>query len=198
MIHAIESSSSCSHIIVLGLLCDHLSVEYIVAVGYRCCSLSDASTYECNTNYTQSWELVWYGPVALLLWVYTIAFIHFYKLYRHAFVQAKIRQLSGFSDTIDDIKQDIINRVVKISKKLARVTEIDDLISLREECGFLDVLGVDRASQSKITNVSKVIVVVLLFSAYYVVYALFLYEYRLQVKRHNKTICTCIVIIIHH
>lgn len=157
-----------------------------ILAGYRCCSLmADSSeenpVYECDTSYADSWELLWYGPVALLAWVYAIAAIHFYKLYRHAFMQTKIRQLSGLNDTLEDIKQDIVNRIVSVSKRITGVSDVDDLIALSEDCGFLDILGVDKARQSKITNTLNIVVTFLIFSTYYIFYGVFLYEYKQQV-----------------
>ena len=70
-----------------------------------------------------------------------------------------------------------------MSKKIARIDDVDDLIALREDYGYLDVLGVGKASQSKIANVLTVAVVVAIFATYYVVYAVLLYEYQLQASR---------------
>lgn len=151
-------------------------------IGYKCCSSpeSEGDAYRCETPYTISWEMVWYGPVVLLCWVYAIFLVHFYKLYRRSFNLKKMRELSGLRKTLNEIKSDMANRIVRMSEDIARIRTPDDLIAMRERAGFLDVLGVDKSRQSRITAVSRVLFTLLMFSAYYVACGVFLYEYRLQ------------------
>jgi hypothetical protein len=125
--------------------------------------------------------LVWYGPVALLLWVYIIGFIHLFTTYRPTFTKSKVQPLDGLDDTIGRVNQDIGGRIADISDGIVRIGKDDDLISLQEEFGFLDVLGVDRNRQKTIANVARAAVILVMFSCYYVAYAVFLYGYRIQV-----------------
>ena len=147
-------------------------------------SVDSSQHYECGTSFTRSWEIVWYGPVGLLCWIYVIALVHLYKLYRHTFNKSKIRHLTGIHVTLDDIKLDIVNRIVEASQQIFNIKDIDDLVSLRENCGYLDIIGVDKVHQAKLTSWLKFLFVFFLFSIYYVIYAVFLYEYQLQVLAH--------------
>lgn len=153
-------------------------------IGFKCCSppIRPGDWYDCQTPYTVSWELVWYGPVVLLCWIYAIIFIHLYRLYRHAFVKRQIRQLSGVEQTILEIKQDIVTRIVNGSSLFASIRDPDELVSLRERVGFLDAFGVSRSSQFTVTFVSRIIFVTLLLTMYYAVVGLLIEQYRIQLK----------------
>lgn len=153
-------------------------------IGFKCCSppLLPGDWYNCQTPYTVSWELVWYGPVVLMCWIYAIAFIHFYRIYRHAFVKRQIRQLSGVEQTILEIKQDIVTRIVQMSDLLGRIRDPDELISLRERVGFLDAFGVSRSSQYRVTYVSRIVFVTLILTSYYAIIWLLIEQYRIQLK----------------
>lgn len=159
-------------------------------IGYKCCSspATDQDKYVCDTPYTISWEMVWYGPVVLLCWVYAIFLLHFYKLYRRSFNLKKIRELSGLRKTLNEIKADVTNRIVRMSEDLARLRGPESLISLRETAGFLDVLGVEKAKQSKITAAFRIVFILLLLFIYYLACGLYLWQYRIQLEYTFKSL----------
>ena len=153
-------------------------------IGYKCCSSPETAQdkYICDTPYSISWQMVWYGPVVLLCWVYIIFLVHFYKLYSRSFNLKKIRQLSGLRKTLNEIKADVTNRIVKMSQNLAMLRGPDSLISLRELPEFLDVLGVDKANQSKVSAVFRVLFILLFLLSYYVACLVLLWQYHLQLE----------------
>lgn len=154
-------------------------------IGFKCCSppSTPGGRYVCQTPYSTSWELVWYGPIILLCWIYAIVFIHFYRIYRYSTVKRQIRQLSGVEQTILEIKQDVVNRIVSVPDHLAiRITDPEELLALRERPGFLDVFGVARSHQVKITFVSRICITVILVTAYYTVNWALIDQYRIRMR----------------
>lgn len=173
-------------------------------IGFKCCSPPSAAggLYACQTSYTTSWELVWYGPIVLLCWIYAIVFIHFYSVYRQSAVKRQIRQLSGVEKTILEIKQDVINRIVSLPDHMAiRISDPEELLALRERPGFLDVFGVSRYHQIRITFISRVLLTVVFLTAYYAVLWALIDQYRIRmsavVSNLNETSTVYVNVIGH-
>ena len=150
-------------------------------VGFRCCrQVVNSQWYKCTMKYTSGWELVWYGPMAMLGWVYALAAARAYKLCRPFFRQSELPSLKR-SDGVDEIMQGIKNEIVaKISgltKPMMFLSKPDELTSLGEAARPFDVFGIEKGIQVKIISALRLAAVVAVFFVYYAFVAVVLFEY---------------------
>ncbi|ESO00556.1 hypothetical protein HELRODRAFT_192523 [Helobdella robusta] len=169
-------------------------------VGFDCC-MPGKVLYTCEQGYSDAFEIVWYGPIALMGLIYIIGIVHFYKLYKKNFNQVEVRKLSGLKKTVDEIKHDIVNRIVVNTEKWARIQCPEALIALRERCGILEVLGVGKSEHAKIISFCRIMFSIFLFLAYYGIWGIFLrvyYDLLKDVYPHFKDSETVFLNIIGH
>ena len=160
-------------------------------IGFDCCAPSGGLIYVCDQSYSDAYELVWYGPIVLMCFVYLIGIVHFYKLYNKSFQQVQLRRLVGLHKTLQEIKVDVFNRIVLNTERWVRIQTPEALIALRERCGFLDVIGIGKKSHSNIVIFQKVVFAMCTLVSYYAVWGAFLRVYHDQlgttIKRINDS-----------
>ena len=155
-------------------------------IGFDCCAPSGGSIYVCDQSYSDAYELVWYGPIVLMCFIYLIGIVHFYKLYKKSFQQVQVRRLAGFHKTVEEIKMDVFNRIVLNTERWARIQTPEALIALRERCGLLDIIGIGKKNHSNIVIFLRIIFTICLFLGYYGIWGIFLRVYYDQLGSTMK------------
>ena len=159
---------------------DHLFYGY-KGIGYKCCD--GVKKYLCDKHFSDEFQLIWYGPIVIMCFLYLIGFLHLCKLYNKSFEKTKMRELHGVVKSISEIKADILNRIVSNTEKFIRIHDADELIAMREKIRFLDVMGIGKERHQKIVFTVRVLFAVLVFLSYYVIWGVFLVAYESQLGR---------------
>ena len=90
----------------------------LVGIGYKCCFHDDESDYiECKKPFSNGWALVWWGPLAFLVWMYIIIILKVIKTFRDAKSKQLTRRTKLITMQLQSTKQALAKKAAALESK---------------------------------------------------------------------------------